>query len=274
MVELTTLLSDVQLQPDAFQGITLAHLMDFVVYAGKFKDNILLVQTAEHLLSVPPPILPQSVAIFLRKACGIVSSEQIDHCWDLLKDMIWDQEPVISVEKEALHTLYLPQHTCVKADCTWNKQKFVLKKAEQHQAVLFMMDGVFPTWSVHLYCTNCNINYHHNFYIEAGQHMYYDTILDIIQVGEHQFVEQRVIDMFITLMLVSWTSATNCAQLYNLTLSKDIKLCLIGHLILSSHQIMYMMDLSFFLSWRTMSDITIPSRSLILACKRIVSGMP
>ncbi|KAF8221969.1 hypothetical protein L208DRAFT_1384592, partial [Tricholoma matsutake] len=63
MVELTTLLSAVKLQPDAFQGITLAHLMKFVVYAGKLKDDILLVQTAEHLPSVPPPILPQSVAI-------------------------------------------------------------------------------------------------------------------------------------------------------------------------------------------------------------------
>ncbi|KAF8222915.1 hypothetical protein L208DRAFT_1319807, partial [Tricholoma matsutake] len=65
-------------------------------------------------------------------------------------------------------TLYPPQHTCVKADCTWNNQKVVLKKAEQCQAVLFTMDGVFLTWSVHLYCTDCNINYHHNFYIKAG----------------------------------------------------------------------------------------------------------
>lgn len=34
------------------------------------------------------------------------------------------------------------------------------------------------------------------------ENMYYDTVLEIIQVGEHQFVERRVIDMFITLMLV------------------------------------------------------------------------
>ncbi|KAF8222057.1 hypothetical protein L208DRAFT_1324496, partial [Tricholoma matsutake] len=88
------------------------------------------------------------------------------------------------------------------------------------QAVLFMVDGVFPAWSVHLYCTDCKINYHHSFYVEGGQCVYYDVIPEIIQVGEHQFVKQRVIDMFITLMLVSWTSATNCAQFYNLTLSK------------------------------------------------------
>jgi hypothetical protein len=100
MVELTTLLSAIQAQPNAFHGLTLTHLMKFVVYVGKLKDNILLVQTAEHLLSVPPAILPQSVAIFLRKACGIARSEQIECCWDLLKDMIWNQELVISVEKE------------------------------------------------------------------------------------------------------------------------------------------------------------------------------
>jgi hypothetical protein len=125
----------------------------------------------------------------------------------------------------ASHTLYPPQHTCLNAECTRSgDQKLVLKKAEQRQAVLFTMDGVFPAWSVHLYCTgdpyflsesllyaimimftlDCNINYHHNFYVEGGERVYYDTIPEIIQVGEHQFVEQRVINMFITLMLVSW----------------------------------------------------------------------
>jgi hypothetical protein len=51
---------------------------------------------------------------------------------------------------------------------------------------------------------DCNINYHHNFYVEGGERVYYDTIPEIIQVGEHQFVERKVINMFITLMLVSW----------------------------------------------------------------------
>lgn len=100
MVELTTLLSAVQSQPDAFQGITLGNLMCFVIYAGKLKDDILLVQSATHLPSVPPPSLPQSVAIFLAKACGMPKNEQIDTCWELLKDMIWNEESVVSAQRE------------------------------------------------------------------------------------------------------------------------------------------------------------------------------
>jgi CxC5 like cysteine cluster associated with KDZ transposases len=55
-----------------------------------------------------------------------------------------------------------------------------------------------------LFTLDCKINYHHNFYVEGGQRVYYDTVTDIIQVGEHQFVEWKVIDLFIMLMLVSW----------------------------------------------------------------------
>ena len=70
----------------------------------------------------------------------------------------------------------------------------------------------------------CNINYHHNFRVEGGRRIYYDAdIPDVIQVGEHQFVEHKVIQLWITLMVVSWTSATNCARFYNSALSGNRK---------------------------------------------------
>jgi hypothetical protein len=75
--------------------------MQFVIYAGKLKDDILLVQSATHAPSVPPSILPQSVAMFLAKAHGIPSNKQIELCWELLKDMIWNNKPVVSAEREA-----------------------------------------------------------------------------------------------------------------------------------------------------------------------------
>ncbi len=66
----------------------------------------------------------------------------------------------------------------------------------------------------------CKVNYHHNFCIQENKRIYYDnTIPDVIQVGEHQFVERRVIELWINSMVVSWTSATNCARLYNVALS-------------------------------------------------------
>ena len=33
---------------------------------------------------------------------------------------------------------------------------------------------------------------------------YHDGVPDVIQVGEHQFVEQRVIQMWRDMMLVAW----------------------------------------------------------------------
>ena len=50
----------------------------------------------------------------------------------------------------------------------------------------------------------CQTNYHHNFKVKDGVRTYYDGIPLIIQVGEHQFAEKRLIQLWITMMLVSW----------------------------------------------------------------------
>src|SRR6267378_2547633 len=139
---------------------------------------------------------------------------------------------MVDVYKTALHTIYPPSQMCLDRSCIRNQKKLALKKTEARQAVLFTMaSGAVPVWSVHLICesefslnsftlsysplnlfyikTECKTNYHHNFRVSAGQRIYYTTILDIIQVGEHQFVETKVINLWITMMLLSWTSATN-----------------------------------------------------------------
>ncbi|KDQ48967.1 hypothetical protein JAAARDRAFT_144139, partial [Jaapia argillacea MUCL 33604] len=88
------------------------------------------------------------------------------------------------------------------------------------QAVFFTLDqGARPAYSIHLYCEKCNINYHHNYFVHDGMRTYYNGIPDVIQVAEHQFVERRLIELWTTLMLVAWTSATNCARLFNLSMS-------------------------------------------------------
>jgi len=61
------------------------------------------------------------------------------------------------------------------------------------------------------------VNYHRNFRVEKRQRIYYHEIPDILQIGEHQFAEIRVINTWISMMLFSWTSATNCARIYNET---------------------------------------------------------
>ena len=63
------------------------------------------------------------------------------------------------------------------------------------------------------------MNYHHNYRVHKSQRIYYDTIPDILQIGEHQFAELKLVNMWIMMMLFSWTSATNCARIYNLGIS-------------------------------------------------------
>ncbi|KAF8232273.1 hypothetical protein L208DRAFT_1192433, partial [Tricholoma matsutake] len=166
----------------------------------------------------------------LQTSCNI-SVTCVDRCWETLKSTIWTNAAGVEDKIRAYHlfdpvshTLYPLQQTCINASCLHNRTGRLLKKAEQRQAVLFTLDkGAIPARSVHLYFETCHTNYHHNFHVNNGIHTYYDgSIPDVIQVSEHQFTETRLIQLWITLMLISWkvqTSATNCAHLYNHTLS-------------------------------------------------------
>lgn len=48
--------------------------------------------------------------------------------------------------------------------------------------------------------TACEINYHHNFRVSKGERTYYGGIPDIIQISEYQFVDRKVIEMWLALM--------------------------------------------------------------------------
>lgn len=140
-------------------------------------------------------------------------------------------------------SIYPPVHICTMIGCHRTGRGLALNKAEQRQALLYTLaKGALPVWSVHLYCEGvdptvyydfttlkysrilleCKVNYHHNFYVpHDGQRHYFSTTPDVIQVGDHQFVETKVINLWIGMMLMSWTSATNCARLYNSSISSS-----------------------------------------------------
>ncbi|KAG1781728.1 hypothetical protein EV702DRAFT_921171, partial [Suillus placidus] len=96
-----------------------------------------------------------------------------------------------------------------------------LKKAEQRNVVLFTLaHGPCATQSVHLYCADCQIDHRHNYTVSVGIWTYYDEQHETIQVTDHVFMEKDVVELFKIAMDVSWTSATNCTQLYNMCLSQ------------------------------------------------------
>jgi len=56
--------------------------------------------------------------------------------------------------------------------------------------------------------------------VNDGFRTYYDDIPDIIQIGNHQFVEYKVVCLWQTDMNLAWKSATNCARSYQYALAK------------------------------------------------------
>lgn len=83
--------------------------------------------------------------------------------------------------------------------------------------------------------TECNANYHHNFVVRDGERCHYPGVPSIVNISEHQFAERELVQEWINMMLVAWwvfnhtqcgqslstslfrVSATNCAQIYNMT---------------------------------------------------------
>jgi CxC5 like cysteine cluster associated with KDZ transposases len=51
---------------------------------------------------------------------------------------------------------------------------------------------------------DCITNYRNNYSVHSGIRTYYGGVPDFVQVGEHQYVEQKLADMWIGAMLLGW----------------------------------------------------------------------
>jgi CxC5 like cysteine cluster associated with KDZ transposases len=51
---------------------------------------------------------------------------------------------------------------------------------------------------------SCTTSYHDNYSVNAEFRTYYGGVPNLIQVGEHQFIKKRVVNLFIGMMLVAW----------------------------------------------------------------------
>jgi hypothetical protein len=213
-------------------GFGLAKILSFISMASALKNDILLVQPPSVSLACAPGVLPPAISHFLAEALGL-SAETTKLFWDTLKDEVWRYpeagEDIVDLErafrdhgwKRGLTslTLYPPSQICTNPSCV---RAGPLKKDEHRQAVVYTLaGGVRPAWSVHLKCQDCSTNYHHNFAVSNGVRTYYGGIPKYVQVGEHQFVENAVIKMWISMMLVGWFSASNCALSYDMALSQQ-----------------------------------------------------
>ncbi|PBK95017.1 hypothetical protein ARMGADRAFT_1045269 [Armillaria gallica] len=92
-------------------------------------------------------------------------------------------------------------------------------------AILFTMShGPVPIWVIHFTCYGCKQIYHHNYYVKNSMRFYYDIIPDIIQIGDHQFVEKRLVESWRLSMNLAWVSASNLANIYTQTHCRNLEL--------------------------------------------------
>ncbi|KAG1782058.1 hypothetical protein EV702DRAFT_1239534 [Suillus placidus] len=201
----------------------------FINLATLLKNDIILVEPSLSPTSDPLFVLSPAITTFLSAGCSI-SPAEVSGAWSLLKDVIWSGGITISVgllwethgtrRGVAEYLLYPPSHSCLHPNCQCRTKGMTLKKAAQTYVVLFMLTkGPCIVKSVHLYCQTCEIDYHHNYSVFKGKRTYYEHQPDKIQAVDHVFIEKSAVELFWTAMDFSWTSATNCAKLYNLCLS-------------------------------------------------------
>lgn len=111
----------------------------------------------------------------------------------------------------ATRMLFPPTRICTNHDCT--KQGSLLRrKDEPRKVVLFTLgEGACPTYSIHLVChgilfsfvqvphpdpyIGCNTNYHHDYTVKDNVRTYYGGVPDVVHVGDHQFVERKVLNL-------------------------------------------------------------------------------
>ncbi|KIM75798.1 hypothetical protein PILCRDRAFT_798649 [Piloderma croceum F 1598] len=209
--------------------------MTFVRLATHLKDEILMQQRPSYNLEEPPDRLPENVSEFLGNAMNI-PDEYIEGCWNVFRQLVWHQDAngdsvgadVKFFRQYGLQnllsacTLFPPTRTCTNIDCPKQHTGTLLRrKDDPRKAVLFTLgEGACPTYSIHLYCYECHTSYEHCYSVKNNTRTYYKGIPDVIEVGEHQFVEREVLNLFTGLMLLLWTSATNGAHVYNTCLSQ------------------------------------------------------
>ena len=74
--------------PDELSPELLVQISTFLIYAPRFKKDILLAQESNWPAEVAPWILPESVSILLSHLCDIKEGTT-KRLWSYLKDAVW-----------------------------------------------------------------------------------------------------------------------------------------------------------------------------------------
>jgi len=79
--------------PEALNHEILLKISSFLLYALRFKNDILLAQASSWPAGNPPMFLPQSVVILLSHLCDM-DEKSTNGLWSYLKDAVWRYQGV------------------------------------------------------------------------------------------------------------------------------------------------------------------------------------
>ncbi|KAI0348894.1 hypothetical protein OH77DRAFT_1594523 [Trametes cingulata] len=217
--------------PGLARDVSFKTALGFIQAASALKDAIIHDQPPSFDPAVCPPVLSQDVYEFLAGRLDI-SAVHAGGLWSALREIIWEHgEGVFAHElfpqfdevldksgRLAGRTIYPPKRTCENPQCS--RQRLLRHKAKPTRVSLFTLrNGVSDVWHVHLHCNDCGTEYYCDHSSYKGVRTYYADLPAIVQVATHTFMERDLLEHFLKLSLLSWTSATNAAHIYHNSLS-------------------------------------------------------
>ncbi|KAG8850470.1 hypothetical protein FRB91_009052 [Serendipita sp. 411] len=221
-------------QLDAREGLILTELLwQLHPYLELFRPDI-------SATGAPPYQLPPNVLAFL---CGSLSkptrtilSSAVNEYWKVKSREIWgiydpsrnashllrlflDHGPVNQIGFISIHP---PTRVCRDPACRDGRLSAAVKlsQPETYRATLFTREyGALPVFATSLYCWKCKTRYYHDYFVhdKAESRTYYaEEIPNFIEASKHYYMETALCELFANMMMMAWTSATNCARIYNL----------------------------------------------------------
>ncbi|KAJ7227279.1 hypothetical protein GGX14DRAFT_629178 [Mycena pura] len=179
------------------QPLPLLAILQFIRLSSHLKDDILLGQPATVSVDCAPAVIPPAVASFLSEATNI-PLVHIDTCWDVLKDEAWLYPTAAEVNLED-----------EKAFVNYGWARGLMHTART------------PTAPPRFHSRKQNlVKSSSTLLTRSNIRTYYGGSMLYIKVGDHQYVERKLAAMWISMMLLAWVSATNCARIYDMALSE------------------------------------------------------
>ncbi|KAJ3866310.1 hypothetical protein EV359DRAFT_36897 [Lentinula novae-zelandiae] len=214
-------------QPRLLETLTYEQISRFIRLTIALKNDIIAAQPSEHDPSSPPGRLPVYQCNFLSQICDI-PQQYINTCWIAVSSIVWghledESERYNDKDFEAWHvgdefglsgqTLWPPTHQCFQCPST----SLLREKDGLFSVTLFTLrNGARATYATYL---TCSVQYHPNYYVQHGRRLYYEAVPSVLEVTKHVYVERELAALFLGQMLMSWTSATNAAHMYNTILA-------------------------------------------------------